>query len=355
MRVAKLEAQLASEGAGSGSRSGGGGGTTTDYLRKQRPVSLSGLAQRVTKLEGQAFRATLARKEEFTVHANAVPALVDATSAAQKRMLKVAAQHASDLDHKLQQFMHAVRECVSDIQQQHKDGGFDTERRRAEERERQERIGRELHERIGRCEARIANLLQDQARYFSLARGSGASTSESALPPASSSSSSSSSSSFATASPSSSSSSSLPAIAAAESSAASARKAFAAAEAAEIAASASARTLEALVEKQQRALDEGREREKRLAARCDALEGRLSDAAAASVRAFEAEAAARAEQTGRLESRLRDLEAAAREHDAEMRAAHRRVAALEEELAGDAGDDARSVRRAGPASEAPRG
>ena len=350
MRVAKLEAQLASEGAGSGSRSGGGGGTTTDYLRKQRPVSLSGLAQRVTKLEGQAFRATLARKEEFTVHANAVPALVDATSAAQ-RMLKVAAQHASDLDHKLQQFMHAVRECVSDIQQQHKDGGFDTERRRAEERERQERIGRELHERIGRCEARIANLLQDQARCFSLARGSGASTSDSALPPASSSS----SSSFATASPSSSSSSSLPAIAAAESSAASARKAFAAAEAAEIAASASARTLEALVEKQQRALDEGREREKRLAARCDALEGRLSDAAAASVRAFEAEAAARAEQTGRLESRLRDLEAAAREHDAEMRAAHRRVAALEEELAGDAGDDARSVRRAGPASEAPRG
>ena len=350
MRVAKLDAQLASEGAGSGSRSGGGGGTTTDYLRKQRPVSLSGLAQRVTKLEGQAFRATLARKEEFTVH-NAVPALVDATSATQERMLKVAAQHASDLDHKLQQFMHAVRECVSDIQQQHKDGGFDTERRRAEERERQERIGRELHERVGRCEARIANLLQDQAQFFSLARGSGASTSDSALPPASSSS----SSSFATASPSSSSSSSLPAIAAAESSAASARKAFAAAEAAEIAASASARTLEALVEKQQRALDEGREREKRLAARCDALEGRLSDAAAASVRAFEAEAAARAEQTGRLESRLRDLEAAAREHDAEMRAAHRRVAALEEELAADAGDDARSVRRAGPASEAPRG
>ena len=99
------------------------------------------------------------------------------------------------------------------------------------------------------------------------------------------------------------------------------KQALAAAQSAELAASASSRALEQVIQRQQKTLEEGRERERRLAARCDALAQSLSDQASAATRALEAEAAMRAREVANMSELIRALEHAAQARDGELRQA----------------------------------
>lgn len=273
---------------------------------KRKDTSLAALvqrlAQRTTMLEEQADRTKL--MEEVLTDAalrTSVPALVEATSAAQDRLLKVQQAQSAALDAKFAEFAQRVRETMDDFRAQHQDAAAAVEIHRTMDQRSLSEAVSNLEERIGRAEARISTLIQEHALY--VARG-GSATTSSAVDGAQA------------------------ARAAAESSASSLKQALAAAESAEIAASTSCRELEEASRRQQRALEEGRERERRLTARCDELAQALSSQAAATTRVIEAEAQARAQAVSTMAQRFVALERALQSRDAEMREMRRELHAI---------------------------
>ena len=261
---------------------------------KSAAASLASLTKRVQALE--SYRAVESASSE--------PVAEAASNAQLLRFSEQQNSHAAALDEKLAAFSHKVRTALLALQKQNADAAFIANRAAVEDARAAAGTSSELQERIGRLEVRVTGLLQEQARAqvrsgnAAVADG-GASTMAAAAAGTRA---------------------AMPATAAAESASEAAKRALAAAEAAEVAASASARSLQDVVKRQQKAIDEGRERERKLSARIDALTHALAEQSAASSKALAAETQAREQALLVIMQQVRALEHGAQARDAEVRA-----------------------------------
>lgn len=212
--------------------------------RPKRPVSLAGLAARVSHLEACQWTAD---NEQATRLAVTVPSLVEATSAATSRLAEMQRADSANLDEKLAAFGHRVKVTLAAMQQQRAEEAHTSATSAAEDARSSTASLRDLHDRQALLEGRLAALMQDQA-VRTVKAGAPASPNPAA-----------------------------PANAAAEAAAAAAKKALSAAEAAEVAASAASRSLETVLARQQKALEEADARERRLTQQIQALTDALAD------------------------------------------------------------------------------
>ena len=246
--------------------------------RTPRPVSLAGLAARVSRLEAVHWTG---EAENASKLAATVPSLVEATNLAQARLGEAQRTEAARLEEKLATFGHWVKTTLAAMQQQRAEETHAASTAAAADARSSAQELRDLEERQLLLEAKIAALMQDGAvRMVKAANGQGpVQGGPSALHPATA------------------------ANAAAEAAAAAATKALGAAEAAEVAASAGTRSLEAVVARQQKSLDEAGARERRLMQQLDALSAAMAE-----------QGRAHAEMQRTLAARIDTLELAAAGH-----------------------------------------
>ena len=260
-------------------------------VKKRSSGTSPGLLARIAKLEAATFA------EEGKM----VPLLVSATNTAQDKLLKLQKEHHAQLEGKVESHIARLKETLLEMRSAAASDAFSASVA-AEERDKAAKaVVAELAERVGRLEQRVTNLLHEQARRSVRA-------SEAALTDGGHSAMSAGAAATR-----------HPAMAAADASAAAAKRAVAAAEAAELSAAETARRVDEVVKRQQKQLGEGRERERKMVARLDALAQALADQSTTARLALEAEAKLREQAIAGLEQQTRTLERALAAADSELR------------------------------------
>ena len=223
------------------------------------------LSQRLSSLESQAWRL---REAEDAYTRLAVPAVTEEVKKATERLVQLHEEKTKELEKKTQAFAHTVRVALHGMQIQRTEEQHALTTATAADSKATAMTLRDLQERLSRCEARMLAMTQEQARLSaraggmsaiptsneeeggattSIGRGGGGGGGGNGL------------------------NGGRAARAAADAASAEASKALACAEVAENAATEAKLALERQIAKQQKAIDEGRDRERRMAARIDAL------------------------------------------------------------------------------------
>ena len=225
------------------------------------------LSARLSSLESQAWRL---REAEDRLLAMAVPAVTQEVKSLGERLQAEQHTQFSQLEKKTEQFAHRVRVALHGMAVEHTKEAHALSSAASADAKANAHTLRDLQDRLARCESRLIAVTQEHAKLSVSVRGrskesvdtDGAHSDVAGHGVGNA--------------------SSRPAAAAAESAAAEASRAFACAEVAELAASEAKRGVEMHIAKQQKALEESLERERRMSARIDALAQALEEQSVAS-------------------------------------------------------------------------